>query len=78
MKPLPLIRLGGVAVVGAAGAGLASGYVRRAIDNLPKRGSRPPWKLRRNSVLDLLDMKFSRPDDGFPELHRRAPERMAA
>ena len=55
-----------------------SGYVQRAIDNFPKQGSKAPWKLRQNYALDLLDMKFSRLDDGALEFHRRASERIAA
>ncbi len=55
-----------------------SGYVQRAIDNFPKQGSKAPWKLRQNYALDLLDLKFSRLDDGVLEFHRRAPERAAA
>ncbi len=55
-----------------------SGYVQRAIDNFPKQGSKAPWKLRQNYALDLLDLKFSRLDDGALEFHRREPERAAA
>ncbi len=55
-----------------------SGYVQRAIDNFPKQGSKAPWKLRQNYALDLLDLKFSKLDDGSLEFHRREPERAAA
>ncbi len=55
-----------------------SGYVQRAIDNFPKQGSKAPWKLRQNYALDLLDLKFSRLDDGSLEFHRREPARAAA
>ena len=55
-----------------------SGYVQRSIDNFPKQGSKAPWKLRQNYALDLLDLKFSKLDDGSLEFHRRAPERAAA
>ncbi len=55
-----------------------SGYVQRAIDNFPKQGSKAPWRLRQNYALDLLDLKFSRLDDGSLEYYRRVPERIAA
>ena len=33
---------------------LSSGYVSRAIDRLPKQGTKRPWRLRQNYPLDLL------------------------
>lgn len=44
--------------------GLSSGYVARAADVLPKQGSKAPWFLRQNYVLDRLTMTFGRVDDG--------------
>ncbi len=44
--------------------GLTSGYVQRAMDHLPKQGSKAPWYLRQNYVLDRLDMQFGAVDDG--------------
>ena len=41
-----------------------SGYVQRALDRLPKQGSERPWRVHQNYVLDLLDFRFSRLDDG--------------
>ena len=55
-----------------------SGYVQRAIDNFPKQGSKPPWRLRQNYALDLLDLRFGKLDDGSLEFHRRAQARIAA
>ncbi len=55
-----------------------SGYVQRAIQNFPRQGSKAPWKLRQNYALDLLDLKFSRLDDGALQFHRRQPVRLAA
>lgn len=37
---------------------LNSGYVLRAVDQLPKQGDRAPWKLYQNYLLDLLNLKF--------------------
>jgi cation diffusion facilitator CzcD-associated flavoprotein CzcO len=45
--------------------GLTSGYVQRATDQLPKQGSRAPWYLRQNYVLDVLTMKFGAVDDSM-------------
>jgi len=36
-----------------------SGYVLRAIDQLPKQGSKKPWKLFQNYFLDLISYRFS-------------------
>ena len=36
-----------------------SGYVLRAIDELPKQGSKQPWKLFQNYFLDLLSYRYS-------------------
>jgi cation diffusion facilitator CzcD-associated flavoprotein CzcO len=44
-----------------------SGYVQRAIDTLPKQGSKAPWKLRQNYILDLMTLRFGRIDDGTME-----------
>ncbi|WP_104525873.1 flavin-containing monooxygenase [Blastococcus atacamensis] len=36
---------------------LASGYVQRSLDGLPKQGGRTPWKLHQNYILDVRMMK---------------------
>jgi monooxygenase len=41
-----------------------SGYVRRAVDMLPKQGDRKPWRLYQNYLLDLLLLRLGRVDDG--------------
>lgn len=41
-----------------------SGYVQRALDTLPKQGSKRPWKVHQNYAKDLLDLKFGKVDDG--------------
>jgi monooxygenase len=43
--------------------GLMSGYVHRAVEHLPKQGSKAPWKLRQNYVLDRLGMTFGAVND---------------
>ena len=39
------------------------GYVLRAMDRLPKAGSRAPWRLRQNYPLDLRLIRHGRVDD---------------
>lgn len=56
-----------------------SGYVLRALDRLPKQGSKEPWKLRQNYPLDLRTLRFGPLEDGVMRFSRapaaeRAPE----
>ncbi|MGB0972151.1 MAG: FAD-containing monooxygenase EthA, partial [Mycobacterium sp.] len=39
------------------------GYVLRALDYLPKAGSRPPWRLKQNYLLDLQLIRRGKVDD---------------
>jgi cation diffusion facilitator CzcD-associated flavoprotein CzcO len=41
----------------------SSGYVRRALDILPKQGSKKPWKLHQNYALDMVSLKFAPVED---------------
>ena len=50
-----------------------SGYVQRALDDLPGQGSQPPWKMYQNYLRDLLMMRFGRLEDGVLEFKRDAP-----
>jgi monooxygenase len=57
---------------------LTSGYVMRSIDELPRQGSRPPWRLHQNYPRDLLMLNRGPLDDGTLEFRRRAlPNRSA-
>ena len=47
-----------------------SGYVQRAIHKLPRQGSKRPWKLYQNYVLDLLTLRFGAVNDGTMEFAR--------
>ena len=47
-----------------------SGYVQRAIQDFPRQGARPPWKLRQNYLLDLTDLRLSPLEDGVLEFRR--------
>jgi cation diffusion facilitator CzcD-associated flavoprotein CzcO len=51
-----------------------SGYVRRALDSLPKQGSRKPWRLHQNYALDLLDLRRGAVEDGTMEFGRAGGE----
>src|SRR3954447_20837119 len=41
-----------------------AGYVLRALDKLPKQGSKEPWKLRQNYIVDTRAIRHSPLDDG--------------
>ena len=53
--------------------GLNSGYVLRSIDQLPKQGSKEPWKLRQNYPLDLRTLRRGAIDDGALQFSSPAP-----
>jgi len=44
-----------------------SGYVQRALESLPKQGSRRPWKAYQNYLKDLLLLRYGRLHDGVME-----------
>jgi monooxygenase len=43
---------------------LSSGYIQRAADKLPKQGSKVPWKLHQNYVLDVIGLRYGSLNDG--------------
>jgi len=49
---------------------LTSGYIQRALNEIPKQGSQRPWRLHQNYALDLLEFRFARVDDGTMEFSR--------
>jgi monooxygenase len=49
----------------------SSGYVLRAVEQLPHQGSKKPWKLYQNYVRDLLSLRFGSVDDGALEFARQ-------
>jgi cation diffusion facilitator CzcD-associated flavoprotein CzcO len=49
-----------------------SGYVLRALDSLPRQGSKTPWRLHQNYVKDLSLMRYKPVEDGTMEF-RSAP-----
>lgn len=48
----------------------SSGYVKRAMDQLPHQGSRPPWRLYQNYLLDLLMLRYTPLRDGAMQFER--------
>jgi monooxygenase len=42
-----------------------SGYVQRAIEHLPKQGSKAPWRVNQNYALDVMALKFGSVDDAM-------------
>ncbi|MCA9654194.1 MAG: NAD(P)/FAD-dependent oxidoreductase [Myxococcales bacterium] len=45
----------------------SSGYVRRALADLPRQGSKAPWKLFQNYLFDIFLIRYGRIDDGVME-----------
>ncbi|MBC5785555.1 NAD(P)/FAD-dependent oxidoreductase [Ramlibacter sp. USB13] len=43
---------------------LQSGYIQRAADALPRQGTRKPWRIYQNYLLDLLSLKLAPLRDG--------------
>ena len=49
-----------------------SGYVRRALAILPKQGSRRPWAVYQNYLLDLFNLRYGRIADGVMQFRAGA------
>jgi monooxygenase len=49
----------------------SSGYIQRALDVMPKQGTRRPWRLHQNYALDLFALKYGAVDDGVMEFAGR-------
>jgi cation diffusion facilitator CzcD-associated flavoprotein CzcO len=43
----------------------SSGYIQRAAGQLPRQGSRKPWKLNQNYALDLMMLRYGSVDDAM-------------
>ena len=50
---------------------LQSGYILRAAGALPRQGSRKPWRIHQNYLLDLLSLKLAPLRDGALRFGRR-------
>ena len=51
----------------------SSGYVRRAIDQFPRQGSKAPWRLHQNYARDLVLLRFGAIEDDAIEFSNPAP-----
>jgi monooxygenase len=49
---------------------LASGYVDRAIDQFPKQGTKAPWRLYQNYLLDILNLRVASLRDKAMKFYR--------
>jgi len=47
-----------------------SGYVLRALQELPTQGSKRPWRVHQNYALDMLEFRFASVEDGAMEFAR--------
>jgi monooxygenase len=53
----------------------SSGYFQRAMDKLPRQGSRKPWRINQNYVADLVALRLAPLNDGVLEFSAEpAPE----
>jgi cation diffusion facilitator CzcD-associated flavoprotein CzcO len=48
-----------------------SGYVLRSVAELPKQGSKEPWKLRQNYAVDLRKLRYAPLEDGAMQFRRK-------
>ncbi len=55
-----------------------SGYVQRSLHEFPKQGSKEPWKLRQNYVLDIRTIRRGPIDDGAMRFSNPAPRGSAS
>ena len=46
---------------------LSAGYVQRSIAAFPKQGSRAPWRIYNNYLLDLIALRYGKLEDGCME-----------
>ena len=44
-----------------------SGYVKRALAEMPSQGSRAPWRVHQNYARDLMTIRFGKVNDGIME-----------
>jgi cation diffusion facilitator CzcD-associated flavoprotein CzcO len=56
----------------------SSGYIQRAIDQFPRQGSKKPWKLYQNYMLDMVNLRFGSVNDSALEFKGRGVSTKAA
>lgn len=42
----------------------SSGYVQRALNDLPRQGTKPPWRTYQNYLKDMITIRYGRVEDG--------------
>ena len=52
-----------------------SGYIQRALPSLPHQGSKRPWKLYQNYLLDMPTFRFGKVEDATMEFKRHGQVR---
>jgi monooxygenase len=57
---------------------LTSGYFQRSIDKLPRQGSKKPWRLYQNYLLDFVSLRFGGVNDKALEFSRGDKSKIAA
>ncbi len=55
----------------------SSGYIQRSLHLFPKQGSKKPWRLDQNYLLDIVNLGMGRVDDGVMEFASTADDRTA-
>jgi monooxygenase len=60
----------------------SSGYIQRSIDQFPRQGSEPPWRLHQNYARDILSLRYGAIEDDTMQFSSAAspvaaPERIA-
>jgi hypothetical protein len=51
--------------------------VQRSLHKFPKQGSKSPWRLHQNYLLDIMTLGFGKLDDGAMEFQPTRPESRA-
>ncbi len=71
-------RIGNDGVTAEPFVDFTSGYIQRAIDQLPRQGDRKPWRLNQNYALDVMALRFGSVDDSMEFSHPARSDRRAA
>ncbi len=50
----------------------SSGYIQRSLHKMPQQGTKAPWKLNQNYVLDLAALSYKSVDDGVMSFSRKS------
>ncbi len=56
---------------------MSAGYIQRAVAKIPKQGSKSPWRLYQNYLLDLVMLRYGRLEDGALEFSHAVKSKLA-